>query len=263
MKAIKLNIQIKSITDTRIRCLVWDEWGETDLLYNPEQGEIAVQKENHLSQIIAHHKFQFEKVVRSAIKGNINPKQTINTVFIEGFNFLKDADFYRTVQVDRLNHKLAIKSIEAETDGFYKIYADGSYLRDTGFSGYGGFIEDVQGNRTIYKKSFKNGSSNLMELLAITEGLEKLKSMEKIQVYTDSRFVIRGLVQWIHFWKHNNWQTAHSKAVKFAEHWQYIDSLCDGKLMEFKWIKGHSGHEGQDLCHRLARKSAENPSCQE
>ena len=94
-----------------------------------------------------------------------------------------------------------------------------------------------------------------MELLAVTDGLQRLQSVERLQVNTDSRFVIRGLVQWCHFWKHNNWQTSYGCDVKYAKHWQYAHSLCENKFVEFKWIKGHSGNVKQDFCHKLAKES--------
>ena len=97
-----------------------------------------------------------------------------------------------------------------------------------------------------------------MELMGVSEGLERLKDVERVQINTDSRFVIRGLVQWVHFWRYNDWQTAYGRSVKFREQWQRIDALCSDKLIQFKWIKGHSGHEMQDYCHRLAQQAGQS-----
>ena len=259
MKTHILDINIVSFDGIEIKCLVSNGPEELLLSYFPDNGQLTLTKENGLAQSVVRNKFQFEKVIRSAIKGNIKSGQTINAVFIEGFNFLSEEDFStKYILVNRRRGTLKITTQEIGSNTCFKLYADGSYMGDTGQSGYGGFIEHQSGKQEIFSESFETGSSNLMELLAVSKGLQLLKNEDKIQVNTDSRFVIRGLVQWVHFWRHNNWQTAFGREVKFASHWQHVDRLCENKMVEFKWVKGHSGHEEQDFCHRLARESANN-----
>ncbi len=229
--------------------------------YFPAERAIVFSEENSLAEKIRNNYFQFEKVMRSAIKGNIRTGQTIHCIFIEDFPFLKDADFLEFIRVDQRNDELKITTHNSGMAGITQIYADGSTVETTGLSGFGGFIQTPTGERKTFTASFNGGSNNLMELLAVTEGLKQLKSENEIQVNTDSRFVIRGLVQWVHFWRHNNWQTAYGSKVKFARQWQLIDELCQNKLIEFRWIKGHSGHEEQSLCHDLAKHSATSPAC--
>ncbi|MDE5416369.1 ribonuclease HI [Labilibaculum sp. DW002] len=255
MKAIKIKVQIQTIKKQEIECILSDEKESIRLIYFPVERNIVYFEDSHLVKVVRKIEFQFEKVIRSAIQGNLRLGQTINCVFFDGFNFLKEADYQNYIRVDRRTEKLKITTSKTEMEDTHKIYADGSYMSELKQSGYGGFIETPDGEQKIYHQSFKQGSSNMMELLAVLEGVEHLESIEKIQVNTDSRFVIRGLVQWIHFWQHNNWQTAFGSEVKFAKYWQKINRLCEGKLMEFKWIKGHSGNAKQDFCHWLARES--------
>lgn len=259
MKFVKIIVSIETLQDLEIGCFISDKTESLSLSYFRNKGTIACAEKNNLADVIHKYKFQFDKVMRSAIKGNISVGQIINCVFIEDFNFLNNADYFRYIRMDRRAGKLKISSSKTELKAVHKIYADGSFADKTSQSGYGGFIEDPNGIREIFYESFCDGSSNLMELLAVTEGLQRLKEVEKIQVNTDSRFVIRGLIQWVHFWKLNNWQTAYGTKVKFAKHWQRIDQLCEEKVLEFNWIKGHSGNVEQDFCHQLARKSAISP----
>jgi ribonuclease HI len=256
LKAIKITVEIQAIKDQEIECLLSDEQESIRLVYFPIEEKIVYSGDSHLVEVVRTIQFQFEKVMRSAIKGNLRLGQIINCVFFENFRFVKEADFQHYIRVDRRDKALKITTSETEMKGIHKIYADGSYASELKQSGYGGFTESPDGEQHIYHQSFKQGSSNMMELLAVMEGLEHLESVEKIQVNTDSRFVIRGLVQWIHFWQHNNWQTAHGSEVKFVKDWQKMNQLCEGKLIEFKWIKGHSGNEKQDFCDQLARESA-------
>ncbi len=256
MKVIKTILQIRSKSTLKIECLLSDGNEKIQLIYFPEEGSIACNEDTHLSQMICKLQFQFEKVIRTAIKGKLSVDQPISCVFIDGFNFLNRVEFNQYIRVDRRNEKLNITANQTEIKDIHKIYADGSHSTELNQSGYGGFIESSAGIQEIYFQTIKEGSSNLMELLAVIEGLQRLKCQDKIQVNTDSRFVIRGLVQWVHFWKHNNWQTAYGHEVKFVQYWKLIDQLCNNKLVELKWIKGHSDNNKQEFCHQLARKSA-------
>ncbi|MBI9067510.1 MAG: hypothetical protein JEZ09_09485 [Salinivirgaceae bacterium] len=252
---IKITIQIETISDSIIACYIFNELENNRLNFYTSDGILILKHENTLAITIRKNQFQFEKVIRSALKGNIKVGQIINCVFIEDFNFLNESDFNKFIRVDRRNDKLDITTSDSATTDIHKIYADGSFACETLKAGYGGFTEDPNGKQEIFFKSFDDGSSNLMELLAVTEGLQRLQAIKKLQVNTDSRFVIRGLVQWCHFWRHNNWQTAFGEDVKYAESWKNAYRLCEDKFVEFKWIKGHSGNMKQDFCHQLAKES--------
>ena len=254
MKPIKLTIQIKAVNESDIDCFIFNEAENNQLNFLISNGNITLDKKNQLASIIYNNHHQFEKVIRSAIKGNIKVRQIINCVFIENFNFLKDRDFVKFIRVDTRSGKLDITTSDSGSIDIHKIYADGSFVSETKKSGYGGFTEEPDGKQDIFFQSFDEGSSNLIELLAITEGLQRLSSVKEIQVNTDSRYVIRGLIQWCHFWKYNNWQTAYGRDVRYTKHWQQAFSLCENKLIEFKWIKGHSGNKKQDFCHQLAKE---------
>lgn len=258
LKIFKITLEIKAIDASKIKCLLYDKHESVNLSYCADKGNIVYDEENHFTEIIRKIQFQFEKVMRSAIKGKLSVNQRVSCVFIENFNFLNDIDYRNYIRVDRRNEKLDITTSKTGMKNIHKIYADGSHTCKTRQSAYAGFIETPDGKQQIYKQTFNEGSSNMMELLGVMEGLQHLKGVNKIQVNTDSRFVIRGLVQWVHFWKHNNWQTAYGQEVKFAKYWQQINALCDGKIIEFRWIKGHSGDQNQDFCHQLAKESAQS-----
>ncbi|TKG95621.1 ribonuclease HI [Puteibacter caeruleilacunae] len=255
MRPINLTITVEAIHDNYIGCYISDLQESIRLCYYPEDSTLSINQENNLSRTLHNNKVQFEKVIRSAIKGKMTIGQTINCVFIEDFNFIQESDFSRYIRVDRRNGELAITTSDTGTEEIHKIYADGSHAAETGLSGFGGFTQDLSGKRATYNASFKEGSSNQMELMAVIKGLQLLELVEEIQINTDSRFVIRGLAQWVHFWRHNNWQTAYGCDVKFAKCWQQIDQLCDNKVIEMKWIKGHSGNAEQTFCHDLAKQA--------
>ncbi|MCW3788813.1 ribonuclease H family protein [Plebeiibacterium sediminum] len=256
MKSYRFAINITTVQESMFTCLVTDGMEHNELEYYYDNKSIVFAHKNNLSDAILNNTFQFNKVISSALKGTLTVGHTIHCVFIDGFPFIKEADFSGIIEVDRRQNDLIITPKQTESKGFHKLYTDGSFHSPSGHSGIGGIIEDTNGVQEAFSYSFKEGSSILMELLAVKKGLEQLRDIIKIQIFTDSRYVIRGLVQWIHFWKLNDWQTAHGKKVKFAKLWQETDELCNGKIMQFKWIKGHVGHKEQSHCHNLAKESA-------
>ncbi|MCU4164107.1 ribonuclease H family protein [Carboxylicivirga caseinilyticus] len=257
MKPIKLILTIEAINASAIQCYAVDS---NDIIsyfsYYPGLNRTDFSNNNKLTDILIKNKFQLEKVMLSASKRKIKVGQKINCVFITDFNFLNESDYNQFIRLDRRNGILNISSSPDETKDICKLYADGSFASESFTSGYGIIIDYNDGQTNVINQSFTGGSSNLMELKAVQKGLKQLIEFERIQVNTDSRYVIRGMVQWMHFWKYNNWQTASGSEVKFAEVWKDLNAITDGKLIEFKWIKGHSGHTLQDFCHILAKESA-------
>jgi ribonuclease HI len=256
MKKITFTLHVEAIDEHKIACHICNKSENNRLRYFFKNGAVSLSKENQLAVGIQNNQHQLQKILRSAIRGTLHVGQVINCVFIEDFCFLEDDNFNRFIRLDRCNGKLDITISDTGLHKVHKIYADGSYNNKTNQSGYGGFTEAPDGTCDLFSHSFPGGSNNLMELMAIIEGLHQFVTIKTIQVNTDSRYVIRGLVQWVHFWKHNNWQTAYGRDVRYAEHWQEAYALCEGKYIEFKWIKGHSGNVGQDFCHLLAKTAA-------
>ncbi|WP_334174884.1 ribonuclease HI [Pseudoxanthobacter sp.] len=96
-------------------------------------------------------------------------------------------------------------------------------------------------------------TNNRMELLAAITALESLKRSMAIDLFTDSQYVRNGIMNWIHGWKRNGWKTADRKPVKNAELWQRLDAATRNHQVEWHWVKGHAGHEGNERVDALAR----------
>lgn len=249
-------LTVKLRDEEKIIFEVADNLQKTPVIYYIQNENITFINRSLLSEVLVKNQFQFDKIIKSAAKGNLLPGQQIDFVFIEKFTFLNNNDYNHFIRIDNRNNNLSIGVSKEGTNSIHKMYTDGSYAGDINHSGYAGIVEDERGNREIFFASFPNGSNNLMELLAVVEGLKRLQHVEKIQINTDSRFVIRGLSQWIHFWKLNNWQMAYGRKIRYEEHWQLLDLLCRGKFLELKWIKAHSGDINHTLCHQLAKQIA-------
>nr|WP_321451728.1 ribonuclease H [uncultured Carboxylicivirga sp.] len=260
MKPIKIIVSIQTLTVNTIIGYAYDEQDKVIFNYHLFNKKLSLLNDSELNNTLRRFQFQFEKVLLSASKHGLKKDQQIKCVFIDGFNFLNEEAYNNVITLDMRLKEIRIYSTINPCLKITRLYTDGSYNPDTQTSGFGGMIELENGETQIFHHSFSGGGSNLMELQAVLEGLKRLQHLDKIQINTDSRYVIRGLAQWMHFWKHNEWQTAYGTPVKSADYWQQLYAICEGKYIELNWIKGHSGHLQQDFVHKLAKLNTQNPT---
>ena len=256
MELADYTLTISSIDEAQVIFTLQNKRGQISVRYNRKKGNFSFDDQNELSEAIRENQLQVKKIIHSALKGKRTPGQTIHFSFIKDFFFIKNDDYNGYIQVDRRYNSLEIQVSKDESPNIHKLFTDGSYAHDREQSGYAGIIEEPGGNRQVFHAYSTVKNSSLIELLAINEGLERLMHVDKIQVNTDSRFVIRGLAQWIYFWKLNDWHTAQGTRVKFVRHWQLLDRLSEGKFLELKWIKAHSDVPNHILCHHMAKQIA-------
>jgi ribonuclease HI len=95
-------------------------------------------------------------------------------------------------------------------------------------------------------------TNNRMELMAAIAGLGALKRRCAVKLYTDSKYVLQGVTEWLPNWKARGWRTAARSPVKNQDLWQLLDAAAAAQDIEWHWVKGHSGHEGNEYAYRLA-----------
>lgn len=96
-------------------------------------------------------------------------------------------------------------------------------------------------------------TNNRMELMAVIVALEALRRPCSVVVYSDSRYVIDGVTQWMANWKRNGWRTARRAPVKNDELWQRLDAALAPHQVRWEWVRGHSGHAENERVDALAR----------
>ena len=136
-----------------------------------------------------------------------------------------------------------------------KIYTDGSCLGNPGNGGWAAIIF-MGGEKITLKGSKKNTTNNQMELLAPIKALKKIPIDEKIEIFTDSKYLKLGITEWIFKWKKNGWKTSNKKKVKNLELWKELDSLVDNRQIKWSWVKAHSGNKNNEEVDLLARSAA-------
>ena len=138
----------------------------------------------------------------------------------------------------------------------FVIYTDGACLGNPGSGGWAAIIINKFNKKNELSGSEKNTTNNRMELLACINALSFTKSKDKLKIYTDSKYVIDGIKDWILKWKNNGWLTANKKSVKNVDLWVKLDLLIKDKEIEWEWVKGHSGNKFNEEADSLARKKA-------
>ena len=131
------------------------------------------------------------------------------------------------------------------------IYTDGACRGNPGPGGWGALLQYDE-----YKKEINGFSllttNNIMELTAVIESLKLIKFPSEIVITTDSTYVKNGINDWIHSWKSKGWKTANKKPVKNKELWKKLDNLSSLHTIEWKWVRGHTGHFGNERADQLA-----------
>jgi ribonuclease HI len=136
-----------------------------------------------------------------------------------------------------------------------EIATDGACKGNPGPGGWGAIVR--YGER---EKELSGGepltTNNRMELTAAIEALNALKRPCRVQLSTDSRYVMDGLTKWLKGWQRNGWKTADKRPVKNADLWQALIAAARPHRIEWTWVKGHAGHPDNERADKLASEAA-------
>lgn len=137
-----------------------------------------------------------------------------------------------------------------------EIYADGACKGNPGPGGWGAFLRFGEQEKEICGGEAVT-TNNRMELMAVISALGLLKRPCKVIIWTDSQYVQKGISEWIHGWKARNWVTAAKAPVKNADLWRQLDVVAARHEVQWRWVKGHAGHPGNERADRLANRGVE------
>ncbi|QJC28090.1 ribonuclease HI [Enterobacteriaceae endosymbiont of Plateumaris braccata] len=143
-----------------------------------------------------------------------------------------------------------------------KIFTDGSCIYNPGPGGYAAIIKYYT-HKKIFTKGFFFTTNNRMELMASIIALESLKEHFNINIFTDSKYLEKGITIWIHNWKKYGWICSNKKPVKNVDLWKRLDLALINHNISWYWIKGHNGNIENEKCDQLAHFSAKNPQYQD
>lgn len=133
------------------------------------------------------------------------------------------------------------------------IYTDGACKGNPGKGGWGALMIAGDHEKELFGGEHDT-TNNRMELRAVIEALGALKRPCKVVVYTDSVYVQKGISEWIHGWKARGWKTSSKEPVKNVDLWQALDAAQASHTIEWRWVKGHAGHPGNERADELANR---------
>ena len=135
-----------------------------------------------------------------------------------------------------------------------EIFTDGACRGNPGPGGWAALLvcgterKEVSGSEAAT-------TNNRMELAAAIGGISALKRRCRVKLFTDSKYVLQGITEWLPNWKARGWKTAAKEPVKNQDLWQLLESAVAGQDIEWHWVKGHSGHEGNEYVDQLANQA--------
>ncbi len=135
-------------------------------------------------------------------------------------------------------------------------YTDGACKGNPGVGGWGAFLSYNGVEKELYGAE-KETTNNRMEILGTINALKILKRKCDVVIYTDSKYVKNGILEWMPNWIKNNWKTAAKKPVKNKDLWVELNEMVAFHNVEWKWVKGHSGNVGNEKADELANKAIE------
>jgi len=149
-------------------------------------------------------------------------------------------------------HMQNVNQKEGNEEKVVDIFTDGSCLGNPGPGGYGAILRYGTREKEIsgYSPSTTN---NRMELMAVIEALKMLKRSSKVRIFTDSKYVFKGITTWIDSWRKRNWLNSQRKPVLNRDLWEKLLLLTERHHIAWHWIKGHSNHPENERCDKLAK----------
>lgn len=134
-----------------------------------------------------------------------------------------------------------------------EIYTDGACRGNPGPGGWGALLRAGPHEKELWGGESVT-TNNRMEMTAVIEALQALKKPCSVVLTTDSQYVRKGITEWISGWKRKGWKTSAGKPVKNADLWLRIDELASQHTIDWRWVKGHSGHAENERVDALANR---------
>lgn len=136
------------------------------------------------------------------------------------------------------------------------IYADGACKGNPGPGGWGVLLRYGEREKALHGGEAET-TNNRMELTAVIEALKALKRPCRVELYTDSQYVQKGITEWLPNWKRRGWRTSGGGPVKNQDLWQALDRETARHEITWHWVRGHAGDPGNERADALANQGVQ------
>lgn len=248
-----LHMKIVDCNDNFCNVIVSSNSHNACIKYYFKDKKVVVEEGGELNNMLVANVEQLRKILINKKESSFFKGFELEFVLMENKPVTTFQDRNKTIVLDRRGGKYFFNLLEKSELDLVEAYTDASYSSKTRKGGYVILIKDIQGDYKMRKYKSKASKSSLLELQAAIKAMELLKDFEKFRIFTDSVYVIKGISEWLPMWKLNSWLTCNGEEVKNIYHWKKADLLSKNKYIEFKWIKGHSGHFENTICDLYAK----------
>lgn len=255
MSIINYDLLLMEITAERngfYSILISKNQENCEIEFSPDEKQISYKGRNNLITYLKLREFQLRKLLHNKTKESFYVGFKLNFVLHDGS---PDANFYDKSKITILNNihnQYLVTKSSKKSKNIPELFTDGSFNQIKKTGGYAILIKK-NGEYFLNQVKTDASNSNLIELLAVLKGLEYLKAEQRIRIITDSQYVIKGLTEWLPLWKINDFYTANGTKAKNIETWKKADNLLKEKYIEFEWVKSHSDHFENTICHIKAK----------
>lgn len=144
-----------------------------------------------------------------------------------------------------------------------ELHTDGACSGNPGPGGWAYVLKHpASGMEKEDSGSAPDTTNNRMELRAVIEGLTALSRPSRVELYSDSQYVLNGLNKWMDGWKKRGWKNTSKQPVKNMELWKQLDELMQTHTLTFHWVRGHDGHIENERCDALAVAARDRASAE-
>jgi len=222
------------------------------LLYNPAEKILIFPEENVLSEILKKNAYQLKKILRNKREDTFYIGFKLKFVLRNNDDAVQFNEPSNLIVIDDLNKNRKVYTHNWYECNFTEVFTDGAFSDKMNMSAYVVLFKNHNGLYNMHYGTNKIQSSSMAELTAVIKALKIFRNRDKIRIITDSRYVIKGLTEWIGYWRLNNWYTAQGEKVRNIDSWKEYESLTKGKYIEYQWVKAHSLHYENNICDHYA-----------
>ncbi len=230
------------------------ETKKTQILFDPEKKMLTFLENNQLSAFLKKHEYQFRKILHNKKPETFFSGFQLKFVIWENKNML---DFNNNRKIITFDHRK--KDIHCSFDTSIQpeitVFTDGSFNERKKMGAFSVIIKNAQGRLNLFTQTVKARNNNEVELRAAVKALELVKMFSPVLLYTDSRYVKKGITEWIFYWQINNWMTANGTRAKNVLLWKKFLSLTVRKIIQFGWVKGHAETPENKFCDYYAKQA--------
>lgn len=232
--------------------MITDGQNKTNLTFNIETKALTISGDHVLSQFLTDNEFQLRRLLH-----NKRP-ESYYVGFQLKFSMVDEKDIAAFNNRDNIvvkDHGSISVISRAEKKDLPEVYTDGSYDEKDQQGAYSILKKDLDGHYEAHEFVSVCKDSSSIELQAVIKALEFYSG--DLRIMTDSQYVRKGITEWMVHWKLNDWHTANGSKAKNVDQWLKLEQLCEGRRVEFGYVKAHNNHFENEYCDLLAREKRE------